>query len=852
MQHPTAQARPSGAFGVQGNATTPSSGRTIYATFGFSCTTSPGTGSQASPYCLMQDAVDAAQPGDTIDVLSGQGYSSRESVTVKTSGISIVGVGDQAWISQSSVDAIPKPALILDHVSNVTVSNMRLTSYGGSAAVEVIGSTGVTIDSGFVSADNNLAGFDALTIDGASSNVAVSRTYVDAGFSPTAVRGIAVGSGARNVTLAGDILADTGITATAVSGLNVTGNTIQRGCGSAIDIEGASSGVHVENNLLEDSNPNTDYTGVYQSNCAAWHQSWAPDVTVSAGSSAATTADYNDFYVYGTDATAPYSWAGTTYPTLAGFQAGAAQGAHDTNDSKQAKPVGGVDTRLQAGSAAIGSADLAAPGMLSSDFYGTTPYTSRGAVQFDANPTFAVALKAEITSAYGLYLHLNVTSDHEQLSTVVTWGDGSSVSLQGYNENLVVPPHTYAKLGTYTITATVTDASGHTLTNNVTITTAGSEYTAYGPTRLLDTRDGGVPVQPQAAVPLRIAGNGGIPVGVTAVVLNVTVTDAARPGYITAYPDGTARPSTSNVNFTAGQTVPNLVIVPVGRDGNVDLFNGSWGTVDLVADVTGYFTPSMASGYTAVGPVRLVDTRYGTGVAQGQVAGRGSFPVQIAGNNGLPNAGIAAVALNVTVTGAQGAGYLTAYPDGQQPPLASNVNFGPGQTIANSVIVPVGSDGRVGIFNGSYRPTDVVVDVVGYYSADSKSAYVPIAPTRLLDTRSPATGSARPLPNGDYIYMPFGNGPDVTGFVLNATVTDTQGAGYLTVSPDPNYLAQYNEGSARWPDRPLVSSLNWVPGETVPNLVQATPGPYGIMDFWNSGSGSIDLVVDAFGFYQND
>ncbi|WP_145791782.1 hypothetical protein [Kitasatospora atroaurantiaca] len=211
------------------------------------------------------------------------------------------------------------------------------------------------------------------------------------------------------------------------------------------------------------------------------------------------------------------------------------------------------------------------------------------------------------------------------------------------------------------------------------------------------------------------------------------------------------------------------------------------------------------------------------------------------------------MALNVTVTGSHEAGYLTAYPDGQQPPLASNVNFGPGQTIANSVIVPVGSDGKVSIFNGSPLPTDVVVDVVGYYSEASKSAYLPILPKRLLDTRDSTKWSSGPLPNGDYIYMPLGNrSPDITGFVLNTTVTNTKGAGYLTVSPDPNSLAQYNDGSAEWPDRPLVSTLNWLPGHTVPNLVQATPGPDGIVDFWNSGSGSLDLVVDAFGFYQND
>ena len=62
---------------------------------------------------------------------------------------------------------------------------------------------------------------------------------------------------------------------------------------------------------------------------------------------------------------------------------------------------------------------------------------------------------------------------------------------------------------------------------------------------------------------------------VGAVVLNVTVTQPTRAGWVTVFPDGTSRPATSNVNFVAGATVANLVVVPVGSDGSVDLYNGS-------------------------------------------------------------------------------------------------------------------------------------------------------------------------------------------------------------------------------------------------------------------------------------
>jgi len=73
------------------------------------------------------------------------------------------------------------------------------------------------------------------------------------------------------------------------------------------------------------------------------------------------------------------------------------------------------------------------------------------------------------------------------------------------------------------------------------------------------------------------------------VVLNVTVTGPAAAGFVTAYASGAVRPLASNQNFVVGQTVPNVVVAPVGGDGRVALFNGAPGSVDLVADISGYF-----------------------------------------------------------------------------------------------------------------------------------------------------------------------------------------------------------------------------------------------------------------------
>ena len=119
-------------------------------------------------------------------------------------------------------------------------------------------------------------------------------------------------------------------------------------------------------------------------------------------------------------------------------------------------------------------------------------------------------------------------------------------------------------------------------------------FTSLSPYRQLDTRNGtgGVsgPVAPGATIRVPVDGHGGIPTtGVSAVAVNVTVTQPSSYGNIAVYASGTATPDTSNLNFTPGQTTPNLVIAPVGSDGMIALTNNSSGTVQLIADTSGYY-----------------------------------------------------------------------------------------------------------------------------------------------------------------------------------------------------------------------------------------------------------------------
>ncbi|MFJ9940700.1 hypothetical protein [Streptomyces erythrochromogenes] len=246
---------------------------------------------------------------------------------------------------------------------------------------------------------------------------------------------------------------------------------------------------------------------------------------------------------------------------------------------------------------------------------------------------------------------------------------------------------------------------------------AGSALNPITPARFLDTRDGtGATKQrvgPGGVVTLQVAGVKGIPAtGVTAVVMNVTAVQPTEAGHVTVYPNGQAAPGVSNLNFTPGQIVPNLVTVPV-INGKVDLRNNA-GSVDLIADVTGYYAAG-GSTFSAAGPVRLLDTRDGTGARAGAVGPGGAVTLQVTGTAGVPAQGVTAVVLNVTVTGPTEAGHLIVHPHGTGRPGVSNLNYTPGQTVANLVVVPV-VDGRVTFYNNS-GSVEVIADLNGYFSS---------------------------------------------------------------------------------------------------------------------------------------
>jgi hypothetical protein len=402
----------------------------------------------------------------------------------------------------------------------------------------------------------------------------------------------------------------------------------------------------------------------------------------------------------------------------------------------------------------------------------------------------------------------------------------------------------------YTFTVTATNAIGPSspsAPSNSAVPGRGA-YHALPPMRILDTRTGTGPLGAGGSLNAQITGQGGVPAtGVSAVVLNVTATDTTTGGYLTVFPAGVPRPVASNLNWVAGQTVPNLVEVALGVNGQVTVYNGA-GSADVILDVAGYVatptaTPPAAGLYNPVVPNRVLDTRIGLGAPKAQVCAGQTISVQITGTPIIPSSGVAAVVLNVTATNTVVApSALTVYPTGSARPLASNLNFVPGQTVPNRVVVKVGTGGSVDFYDAAGH-TDIVADVAGWFSdgttAAGGSLFVGVTPARILDTRASqiiGPNATRVLLVAGQGGVPAMNAPvPPTAVVLNVTVTNPTAGSYLTVWPD---------GASR----PLASDLNYVVGQTVPNLVVVKLGANGSIDLFN-GVGTVDAIVDVVGWY---
>jgi Cysteine-rich secretory protein family len=243
---------------------------------------------------------------------------------------------------------------------------------------------------------------------------------------------------------------------------------------------------------------------------------------------------------------------------------------------------------------------------------------------------------------------------------------------------------------------------------------ASDKATPLTPARIMDTRTfhgGAGRFGVGTTVELPVRGFGGVPADATAVTMNLTAVDPATEGFITAYPCGD-RPFVSSLNTYPLQTRPNLVMVPLSASGSVCLY--STVETDIVIDVNGYFATAGSRQFAALQPIRILDTREGDPVLNGNLGGTRltagqPLRIMIAGQRGIPG-GTRAISANIAVTEATSAGFLVAYPCGPVP-VAASVNFVPGEDVANAAQLTLDDGG--GICLWSSTNVHVVVDVNG-------------------------------------------------------------------------------------------------------------------------------------------
>ncbi|MGW8776463.1 PKD domain-containing protein [Streptomyces sp. NPDC055796] len=874
-----------------------------------------GTGTQDVPYCSISAGARAVQPGQTVRIAPGLSYD--EAVTIDRSG----DPGKPITFSVETREGAPGSMDLNRPLTISGASHVVLRGWGTKKGVKVSRSDDVLLE--------RLSGGDtegSLVVGDRSTDVRVIRS----GLSQARIEG-----GSQRTVLSRNLfgfgaVAGPAITIVDAPGTVITNNTVTGECGPIVSVAGGSTGSALFNNVLE---------SVVVSGCRAPKEPQG-GISVSQTAAEGTRADYN--LITGTPGRTviPYNWSGTAYPTLAEYQAATGQGAHDIV-SPSRDGVGLIE-----GSPTIDSADATAPGALPTDLYGHPAeddarvpntgrdggYLDRGAYEFgdvlsavepmELDRTWApagtqVTVKAatnsrwptalvytvdfgdgtapvttrqgaadrmtaahvytspcecvvKVTAVNGigtrvsasrptrvgpagpltaaftatpvllpsdapaadiapftLSIDPSTTAAPWQVSGVdVDFGDGASQHIDG----LQPVRHTYRTSGDYEVSVTVTDVKGARSTSrrSVKVDYAPSGYVAVEPFRLLDTRTAHTPLRGGEPLAVQLPAGTAVPghelsSGMTAAVLNVTVTDSTEEAHLTVWPAGQPRPASSNVNVVAGGTSANTVTVPVGTEGKV-LAQLNSGSASLVIDFVGYYQPNAGERFTPLPPTRLRDTR-ASGVPLSESV---FFTVKIAGLAGIP-ADATAVALNLTSTGATSNSHIAVYPDPAHRAATSNLNPEPGKDKSNQVIVPVGPQGIVALHINT-GSTHVILDAVGYYGKDGKALFTPTLPRRLADTRN--TGKVAPGTATTVSGLPA----DAVGAVLNITATDATA---------PTFLTAYGYGATR----PEASSLNTRPDATVPNHVTTPVGEGGRVSIWNSHGGSTHVITDVLGYF---
>jgi hypothetical protein len=374
------------------------------------------------------------------------------------------------------------------------------------------------------------------------------------------------------------------------------------------------------------------------------------------------------------------------------------------------------------------------------------PLTSRGCYTFQIGgkqigsstpvPASAIAVTANVTvtsqTALG-WLYLGLPTYAAPTASTINFPKGDNRA-----NGVTVPLSSAGTVGAWygaaagTEVNVIIDVTGYFLPG-----TGGAGYVAFGPTRILDTRpapDHYDPIGLAGSLTsgkhrlIQVAGVQGLPAtGIVAVTGNLTVIAPSVKGWVSLGPDPTDSPGSSTINFARGDIRANNVVVPVNADGTLSAFYSASGgvttaTVNLVLDISGYFTATGGALYNTLEPTRILDSRTDTGL-NGPLATRVAQTLQVVGSvvpSGVPS-GSAAITANLTVTEQSGAGFAAVGPTIDATTTFSNLNFPRGDDRANGVTVPLASDGSLMFIYVGPTGThaQLLLDVTGYYKGNA-------------------------------------------------------------------------------------------------------------------------------------
>jgi hypothetical protein len=241
--------------------------------------------------------------------------------------------------------------------------------------------------------------------------------------------------------------------------------------------------------------------------------------------------------------------------------------------------------------------------------------------------------------------------------------------------------------------------------------------------------------------------------------------------------------------------------------------------------------------YSKVPNTRIFDSRsVGTKAPFGNGESR---TIIVPAQAGFPT--LDSVVVNVTVAGASGGGYVSVYPTGAAPAIpTSNVNYDANHDVANAAILKLGAGNSLTVFN-SGGPAHVLIDISGVFSASATGGFRALNPLRAYDSRSSDVPNERGLPFAcgipyEFLSSDVGAPATSTGQIINVTAVETNGAGYVSVSPIV---------TPKGVEAP-TSNINVLNNDTRPNLVFTSGNTWYVR---NSDTVRGDILVDVAGYF---